>query len=457
MDINVAKGGIGALKLQPFVIEMTDFMQNVQNIHIPLRIEGPVRDVIKFLDEPALGYASAVGLRADDGSGKVEGTVDLRFPMLNAILMKDIDYKATAKITDFAAKKMVPGIEISRGNLSLSLDKAGFSLKGPASLNEVPMQIGWENRFGEIPADQPRSQATVTGIVGGEQWSRLGLDILGKTKGSSAVTVRYARMDNAPSVLSGNIDFRQAAVRVDDINWDKPSGDPAQLKFEAEIPDEGAIFIKTIDLQGANLKAKGTARLDGKSQQLISLELKPFIIGRTNVDKLVFEQSPSATGEMRFTVEGEAFDVSEFKGGNDPGKSDPRPKDYKIKLGKLLTSENGFIANAQIHARRDPQGWSEIELHGMADGGHQLDLSLKPQGKRRTFSMTCDDFGKALKGMGFTDTVKDGPIAIKGESAPENPRVIEGTVDIGYFVVMICPCWRRLLLALPRRSVSSIL
>lgn len=449
MDVKISNGGIGALKIQPFTIEMTDFQKNVQIIYIPLKINGPVRDVIKFLDEPALGYASAVGLRSDDGKGKVEGSIELRFPMLNAILMKDIDYKATAKITDFAAQKMVPGLIISQGNLSLSLDKAGFALKGPASLNKVPAEIAWENRFGdnEVDTGKPRSSATVTGNLSGDQWAQLGLELLNKVKGNSAINIRFAQFDNAPAQLTGNVNFKEAEVRIDDLNWSKASGIPAQLEFAAVLPKEGDIALKSIDLQGANLKIKGSGRLDGKSMQLLAIDLKPVIVGRTNVNKLSFAQSSSATGEMRFTVEGEAFDVSGMTGGKDPGKSDPRPKIYKIKLGKIITSDVGFISNVQIQARRDPQGWADIELRGMADGGHPLDISLKPVGNRRTLSITCDDFGKALKGMGFTDTVKDGPIEIKGESTPENPRVIEGTVKIGHFLVTGLPVLARLLSA----------
>ncbi len=53
--------------------------------------------------------------------------------------------------------------------------------------------------------------------------------------------------------------------------------------------------------------------------------------------------------------------------------------------------------------------------------------------------MICDDFGKALQGLGFTDTVRAGEMEIRGESSSENPRVINGRIKISHFIVKDLP------------------
>ena len=57
----------------------------------------------------------------------------------------------------------------------------------------------------------------------------------------------------------------------------------------------------------------------------------------------------------------------------------------------------------------------------------------------RDLSITCDDFGKALKGLGFTDTVRGGKLDIHGGSDPNDPRAIVGKADIGSFNVKDLP------------------
>jgi hypothetical protein len=242
------------------------------------------------------------------------------------------------------------------------------------------------------------------------------------------------------------LDFGQAEMRIEELSWEKKAGIAAALNFAADLPAGKDIQVKTIDLKGEGVSAKGSATLDHASQQILSLDLQSLIMGRTDA-ALHFEQTFGDKGALKFNVVGKAFDVSGLTGGKDPARADPRPKDYALQLDKLHTSENGFIANVKGIAQRDKLGWNVIDLHGLADGGHPLDISLASVGDRRVFSLMCDDFGKALKGMGFTDTVRDGPIEIKGESTPENPRVIEGTVSIGHFVVSGLPVLARLLSA----------
>jgi len=450
MDVAVSGGGIGAIRIVPFTLRMTDFQKNVQIIELPVKMAGPVPDIVRLMDSPPFGYAKAVGLKAENVEGDLEGTLFIKLPMLNDVLLKDVEVKADAQLTGFGAHKMIPDIDLSQGNMALAVDKESYSLKGPVALNKVPLHVEWTSRFGAAPQEgKPESEAVVSGQVGGEQWAQLGLaDLAGKFKGPVGVNVKYTQAEAALARVSGEADFRQTAVQFDELGWKKAAGTSALLKFSADVPKNKDINITSIDLQGTGLKVMGKAVLDLKTQQFLSIDLKPFIIGRTNA-ALQFSQTFGDKGELRFNAEGEAFDVSGLTGGKDPARSDPRTKSYDIKLGKLITSENGFIGNIKASAKRDSQGWSEIELHGMADGGHPLDISLTARNGRRTFSLTCDDFGKALKGMGFTDTVRDGPIDIAGESFPDKPREIEGTVKIGHFVVAGLPVLARLM------SVSS--
>jgi hypothetical protein len=348
--------------------------------------------------------------------------------------MKDIDVKASADLSGVASTKLMPGINITQGNLALSLDSKGFEVKGPATLNKVPLQIAWKQNFDQSQGQDYR-HALLTGGLTADQWQSLGLDIFNGTRGPIDMSLDIAQPDKTKMLIAGTLDMTNAETHIDQLNWKKPANAPAILKFTAEKTGDKNIVVKSIDAHGPQMNIKGDATLSAADGQITALNLDPMIVGRTNA-KLHFSGPTGDTDALRFNAEGKSFDVSGLKGGKDPERADPHPKEYRIEVGKLYTSENGFIENAKGYAIRDPQGWSEISLHGRADGGHQLDIDLakKPDGSR-TFSLACDDFGKALKGMGFTDTVRDGNLYIYGESDPGNPRVILGEAKIGHFVV----------------------
>ena len=78
-------------------------------------------------------------------------------------------------------------------------------------------------------------------------------------------------------------------------------------------------------------------------------------------------------------------------------------------------------------------------MHGRAMGDQWLDIALVSKVDHRVFLATCDDFGEALNGLGFTSAVRLGKLKISGVSTVENPRIIEGTVKIDSFVVSDLP------------------
>ncbi len=436
--ITISGGGTGDLKLLPSTITISDFQKDTQTIDIPIKFSGPLPSVLKLIDVPRFRYAQAIGLSPNDASGSVNGMVEMKFPLLKDIKMEDADIKAGGDITDIASSSLIKGLDISEGDLTLALDKAGFTMNGKAAIQNIPFLVAWQESFKENP-DKPLRHATLNGDVSGEQWGRLGVDALADTQGPTAVSLDMLQKTKGLTIFTGNLDMTKAVMNAGDLGWKKPVGVPASINFVAQMPDGKNVNVTSLAAQGPGLNIKGKAVIAATGFKPLSIDLNPFIVGRTDAS-LHFAQAPGANGKLTFNVEGNTLDVSGLRGGKDPGRSDPRPKEYHLKLKRLITSDFGFIAYMTATAVRDPQGWSVINLHGMADGGHALVLNLAPQPDgHRTLEITCDDFGKTLKGLGFTDAVSDGKLKINGASTPDNPRQINGKVGITHFQVKNLP------------------
>lgn len=472
MTVAISGGGIGAIRIVPFVLTMSDLDTSLQTIDIPLHVSGPARDILRLIDLPPLGYAKAVDLDPAMFAGRAEGIVKLRFPMLKALSVKDIDVSADAHLNDISAPELFKGVSLSHGTLALSLTGKGFGLSGPAELNGVPLQIEWQQNF-EPKGATPRRKASLSGRVTSEHWRKLGIPVMaastadteesiaetapGKSGGGgyTSVSVQILEPRNAPLRVRGTLDMTKANFVFEPLNWHKPPKTSAVLTFDASIAKNGNINVSSIDMRGQQAQIKGRATLS-QAGELLGMELNPFRVGRSDA---ALNYSRSGGGEdERVEISGLAFDVSGLRGGKEPGHTSPTSKEYKLKLGKLLTSDIGFVSEAEGFARRDREGWTAISFHGMADGGHKLDIDLTPQEDgARSLKITCDDFGKALKGLGFTDTVKDGPIEIIGASLADNPRAIDGTVRIGHFVVKDLPFLMLLLNATSPFGLTGLL
>jgi hypothetical protein len=291
-------------------------------------------------------------------------------------------------------------------------------------------------------------EATVTGDIDGDGWAQLGVASFAKTKGPISVTLQMEQKDKALSVFAGMLDMNKAEMHVDEIGWSKPAASAAKLTFTADVPNEGKVTIKSLEMTGPKISVKGDATLAANTHALETINLDPFIVGRTDAH-LHFAQTAGDDGSLRFDVDGKSLDISglhvDKDGDNKDAEkktapADQRPKEYHIKIDKLYTSDTGYMTDAKGYAVRDGDGWSAINFHGLANGGPPLDIELvtKDDG-HRIFAVNCEDFGMALKGLGFTDTVMGGKLQITGASTADKPELIEGKAEVGHFEVKDLP------------------
>lgn len=464
MDVKILSGNTGPIKLKPFTLTMDRFQEDVQHIVIPLQLEGPVPDVLRVLDSKPLGYATAIGLSPDDSEGTVDGTLTLKMPLLDALLLKDIDVKAQAKIKGFGSRKLITGIDLSQGALSLDLTGEGFDLNGTIALNKVSSQLTWKSFFSADPArSRPLHDGTVKATVKGEQWAAFyGLDSLAKVEGNSAATIRYINYKKGTSTVSGQVDLKNAAVQLKDIGWNKKAGTLAQLSFDMGIQEGENTLFRSIEISGPGIKANGTAELDEATGKLIALNFSPFVLGRNNAT-ISYERPVDPALPLVIKVTGESFDMNRYKAppvktlepkGEEavatPAPVDPdadRPRDYEIQLVKLYTSEDGYLSSVKGHASRDQKGWKTIDLWGVAQGSVPVTIKLMEEKGKLAFNANADSFGIALQGLGFGSGVKGGVISINGTSSADDKRVIEGDIKVESFTVNDVPVLARLLSA----------
>ncbi len=456
MTVKIQSGNLGTLRVVPFALKLTNLDEGTQYADIPLKVEGPLPDILKLIDAPPLGYARAVGLDPQAFSGRVEGEVSLRFPLLKTLAVKDIAVEAKATASGLAAAGLLKGVAVTDGKVSFDLDKEGFLLKGPALFNGVPLALSWRQNF-EARKDRPLRQASLEGAIRGDQWEKFGITALAGTQGATSVRAQLTENGNGKSALTGKADMTAADIHVAQANWIKPAGAAAILTFSADLPGkkdgkDAGIEVTSISLEGAGIGAEGKASLapDGT---LRSLGFDSLRLGRT--DAAVYfaragEEDAADDRADRYEVYGHALDVSGLGGGGKasaqeaqakgPDKTPSRPAEYHIKLDHLYTGANGFLAKVEGTAVRDRDGWSSVILDGLADGGPKLSVRLMPrQGGGRSLSIACDDFGKALKGLGLSETVSGGGMRIDGASMADDPQTLEGAINIGAFSVKDLP------------------
>ncbi len=443
MDIQIKGGGIGNIRLSPFTIGITGLADVDQYIDIPLKISGPLPEVLKLLDHPPLGYAKALGIAPNDLEGKIEGTVTFRFPLLKSLAMKDVDIRAEAKATDVASTNLIPGVSVDQGALELSLMADGFRLKGPIAFGKAPFQVDWNENF-EAQNDKPLRHINVTGAVNHDQWANFGTTLFNGTKGAIKVDLDLTKPAKEKTILMASLDMTPASVVVNMLGWKKPESALAILKFTATAVEGQPVEISQINLQATRESIRGSAVLSPDMSGIVSMDLAPVVVGRTNAE---VHYRRNAKGMARYDIKGRSLDISGLRGEQDTKTEKPLAEEFHIQIDKLYAKgDDGFVDKVKGIAIRDAEGWKQISLYGLAGGDTPVSIDLTPQRNgTRVFKITCDNLGKALQGLGYANTLKDGKLHISGQSTVENPREIVGKARLKDFTVEDLPILARLM------------
>ena len=453
-SITITGGTVSGLQALPFTLTITGLDQADQAIEIPVHLAGPMPAALKLIDMPPLGYAKALGLKPGDVSGDMDGIITLKFPLESTLAFKDVGINADVHLTNAASSALIKGIAITQGDLDLAITKTALTAKGNAALNSVPMQIDWQENFASVKG-QPLRQATITGIVNGDQWQAFGIPTTDRIRGATRIAIQLTAPGKHHTILTGSADLTAPGISVPELNYTKPANAPTQLAFAADLTDGKDIQLKSMQLRGPQLTAIGTASLTAAGK-LKALDFSTLRVGRTDA---VVHFDQTADGSQHIAANGAALDIAgvlHAKATTSP--SQPIPQTFQIKIAKLYTSETGFFLNAAGSAERDRQGWQTADFTSQPDGTHNLlvQLQKQPDGTH-TLLVTCDDFGATLQAFGFSNALAGGDLKIAGNSTAEEPDIITGTAKLGPFDVKNLPLLVLLLNATSPLGFTNIL
>lgn len=460
MDVTIEQGHTGNVVVKPFTLRLYAFQQSTQLIKIPAELKGPVPDVLKLIDSPRLGYATAMGLDPNDSKGMVDGVLNLSMPLLGDLLMEDVDVTASAKITSFGSAKLVPRIALSKGNLTLDLKKHGLDLGGDISLNGVPATLVWNTLFNETKAikeGKPFNTGTIKAYPEDKQFDAFyGIGKYLRVEGAVPVLATYKNFNKGHSTVSVEAVLDGAAVHVDQLAWHKKSKIKAVASFSVEVKEGEPYRFNDIKLTGQKINVLGSATLDEETGSLTTVHLNPFIVARHNA-KVVYKTPVDRTQPVIIDLSGVSFDTSGLK--DDPVPKQEKatvrvngalqPKKMSIKLKKIYTSPDGFIDEIRLTADRSALGWESFIFLGKPQGGSPVEARLTAQyDGSKNLNITSNDFGQLMKGAGFGDSVEDGKLSIKASSTSQEPHDLTGKIKVSSFTVTDWPLLARLFNAL---------
>jgi uncharacterized protein YhdP len=446
-DADITGGRVGDIKLQKGYLHITGLDVEDQFIKVGGDVGSSLKDALKLLDHPRLGYASKIGLHPDEAGGEAQASLDFDFPAEKSLTFARVKIKVDAEVQHVAMKRIRFGQDVTDGTLALKLDQNGMTVSGPVKYAGADLAINWSQQFADKVDVRETFQAKGRTSTGSR--ALVGYDFRPWVDGPSDVDLKFSRHDDGRGTLEADFDLKDAVLAMDFLKWSKPEGIPAHGSLKLHLNGDKPVDITDMALDGEGFSLAGGAIFAPDGGSIGKLSLKKAQFANTAITDLVADFSNNATN---VSVGGGVMDVEPWMKERDkpvtPQELDAQElkpqKPYAIagQLAKVRLSEGDELSNITFDIRHDPIWWDKIYFNGSLPGGAPIIFSYAPMPEDGTHRLRVetDDAGGAFKTLGVYDSIKGGKLSITGIVGDKEPhRPMRGQMKMTSFRLVHTP------------------
>ncbi|NDE91608.1 MAG: hypothetical protein EB059_10850, partial [Alphaproteobacteria bacterium] len=460
-DIQVSSGEMGAIKVQPSHMVIAGLNAEIQTIVLDAMLTSPAPALLEVLDRAPMGYAKKMNIKPTETSGDIDGTLHLGFPLLKDLSFDQIDLNADAKVSNGAVQKIAGLIDVTKGNVALQLDKQGMHFEGDATLNDVPANVSWNERFTDVPPGEMISHAVIKGKAKADDIKKFGVALTMHSADVFPVEITYDR-GAVYSKLSITGDAANTALEISDVFYRKPMSDPLSFSTVLEWGGDKPMQLSQLKVTGKNVAIDGKGSFDAQ-QRLALLTLNPLQLDATNV-RATFKRGDDGVPSLILTGDvldmRHAFDDTPDKvvDGSVQTNSGAVPLRLEMQIKRVLTSAKTELANMNVKATRDAFGWAYLDASVLAKNKTPFNASIKPVNGRSVVSITTPNLGNVLASLDVTDTLVGGKLVIDGKSEPNDKlRNMFGHISLENYRVKNMPALAQLISAISPDGFAAML
>lgn len=408
----------GTINMAGTVFAVLDILQKPAQAEINLHTDSSLTAALSLLDEPPFSFMTKAGQSVELGQGRAVLDTVLRLPLIPKVLVSDVSYQVSGRLTDVRSDVLVPGRTLTAPNLSLTASPSGLQISGKGKLGTLPFDVTYAQGFG--PA--AKGKASVEGTVELSPLTvaefALGLPD-GMVSGTGAGQITVALEKGKPPRLHLTSDLNRITLKLPEVGWTKPANTKGRLEVDARLGAPAS--IDKLLIEGPGLKAVGTIALRAAGG-LNTATFESFTVG----EWLKAGVKLTGRGKGRapaVALSGGTLDLRRMTLGGSAGKGDGSPLD--VSLDRVVVSEG--IALTAFRGKFTPRGGFNGSFNARVNGGPPVNGTVVPSTNGSAVRITSDNAGAVLAAAGIFANARGGSLDLqlipRGEDGNYDGRV----------------------------------
>lgn len=381
-------------------------------------LKGKIERVLELIDMPPLKLTRKFGLDPKSVEGDVELQLKIERPMRRHVPIEYINYEITALSSGVGLPRIVGNLPLSNGDMTLKVDPTGITGQGQFDLAGLPAELNWREIFNMDEGASTTFEIKLE--VNASDLLELGIDVGESLQGPVSAIIKTTGKGIDIYTAAIDVDFTNAAIALDMVNWDKESGTPGSAQFNLSFDPDGASSIKDMTIIGEDLEIRGDLYL-AADYRLVSGDFSVIKLG-SELDFAIEASRRSDDDGLEVRVTGKTFNagalVREFisaEGSDGSGK----PISVDVNLQSVKLNEGVKLEDVVLQFATDGERMSRLTLDASYPEGGGVYANLTgPMDGRRYLEISSTDSGQILRGLTGNTSVIGGSFVLTAHLDP---------------------------------------
>jgi hypothetical protein len=498
MNIDLSSGHQASTRLNPSKVALTGFLDPHQFVDLNLDMTGPLADAMAIVGHPTLKLVQQLGLEPGAITGDAKAQLTFHIPLEKSLKLADVPITANAKLTNVRVAKLIRDQDITDGDVTLALTNQGLTLAGNAKLGGSNFAVNWQEWFNpKATQTAPKKSAkqapnakellyrqiAFKGAVTPAVYQAFGLPDQMLAGGALQIDGQYKVLAKDVARVAADWQGDQAAIRIDQLNWQKPVGQPLRGNFALTLQNSELALINNFVMRGDSainaINIDVAAKIDPKTGNPLSLQAKQFKLGRNDLTLNLTHKNQVWVGQ----VKAKAIDLQGLlespANPKTPTKADKSDKPHEgipeipeapamqldVAVDQLYLANGVALKKLRGQLQRTSDHWQSYRLIGdwlkdneTATEGTAVQLQLIDQTDPRLFTMKSNNAGQLLQGLNINDHLRGGALTINAVlTNPGDNRAYTGSIQINDLRLAKVPLLARIItLAFPTGLLQTL-
>ncbi len=292
-------------------VRLTGLAGDTTQLATDLRLASTVPAALDLLGSLPKDIVPSLPVSPDKARGQATIRLRLGLPLADAISADQVRYDVQAQLDNLVVLGLVPGLDLSEGQLSLEVAGSALTASGKARLQTVPLTLK-QLRVDFSGKGPPATTAEISGHLEPISLSMLGVEPPPFLDGAADIDLTLDLAGAEPSKAHVVADLQPTVIKLPALRIDKSAGQPGRLVADIDFTKADAVTLPSLSLSLPDVEVRGSLALAGQDHHLTRLDLDRLDLQGSRLSLAV---SSKQGGGWDASLGGERLDLRPWLGG----------------------------------------------------------------------------------------------------------------------------------------------